>query len=171
MTDRKIPFPLIGKTAEVIWQYYTHSDITNAFLMSDRPSDQIDGVNKTARIQKWLIDLNKKEDDALIFYGIFISDYMEDEDIGANHEGSRNNIKSLMSKHGLNYGLNGKIYKDGVVIPVNKLKEINHEFVQEQIIKENEKISKGDYDGAYQCSFFNRRNTKICYKRERCYFK
>lgn len=116
MTKNQIPIALIGSIADILHERYSHSEITNQFMLcnfSDFPPDD-NKTNKLKRIQIGLSNANKISENPLNVLGGFISGIMEKKPYfnaveckNIEYE-EKEKIKNKLKEYGLSYKL-GKI--------------------------------------------------------------
>jgi len=119
----------------------THSSLDSIFLHADVPGEMpnVGGLNKSAKIQEWLLHINRSCKQPLNNFGKVIEKYMELPDKGSipsydqfalksfeELEEFQRNLTKELQKYGLSY-INGGIIADGQSLPSKDLKELIHE--------------------------------------------
>ena len=145
---QKIPLPLIAKIAKGLEEYFSHSDITNAFLAGGFDSGEMG--NKVTRIQRSLKEANSKSQNPLLVLGEFISDFMEsDISYNSSYTKFKEDLNNLLAQYNLSYQIGGKIITvENSLVEITSIEKIDHNFIRQQIKKSQEKINNNDFDGA-----------------------
>lgn len=139
--SKQIPQPLISLLSNKMSNLETHSSLDSIFLHADVPGEMpnVGGLNKSAKIQEWLLHINRSCKQPLNNFGKVIEKYMELPDKGSipsydqfalksfeELEEFQRNLTKELQKYGLSY-INGGIIADGQSLPSKDLKELIHE--------------------------------------------
>ncbi|PYG33074.1 TIR domain-containing protein [Pelagimonas varians] len=87
----RVPNRLIGTTAKILKDYYTHAQIDSRFLMCGFPAYTTDG-NKEKKVTDWLVLGNSNLPLPMENFAELIEEFMEDEDFDRNIDSYRNGI-------------------------------------------------------------------------------
>lgn len=119
MPSKLIPPALIGTTAPILANAYTHAGLNSLFIASGFPGDAPEG-NKEVKCQEWLRRANNACPDALDLFGRLIGEFMETEPYG---DDQRPAIAAALTRAGLSYARGGVILGAALTGPSRSLSE------------------------------------------------
>src|SRR5438045_1578155 len=127
----RLPIPLIADVAASISGFYTHSQINNIFKRHGAPGDPPE-TSKLDKITIWLerADADPNVDVHALLGGV-LHEFMERESVhggyGNNIPQERERVTRALAKHGLFYGVGGRIFGGTVSIPAKSLEALIRE--------------------------------------------
>ncbi|OBU35831.1 abortive infection family protein [Photobacterium phosphoreum] len=131
---KHIPAPVIAVLLDNLSVLETHASLDNLFLYADAPGEPPEG-SKPAKVQAWLIRINKESDEPLKALGKLVETYMElpkqeDENVlfwGTNVKNHKKEFKekleSIFAQCNLSY-ITGGIVSDGSSAPSRSLSDL-----------------------------------------------
>lgn len=128
---REIPRPIISVLSDNLPQLESHATLDSLFLYADAPGEP-PNVSKTAKVQEWLLRVNKDSLQPLVVLGKLIEKYMElpqEDEIFSFDTYAKNQLKELkifeaklikiLSRHNLIYVQGGSLNTGSTVSSQN----------------------------------------------------
>ncbi|WP_348654383.1 abortive infection family protein [uncultured Psychrobacter sp.] len=134
----EIPRPIISVLADNLPDLETHATLNSLFLYADAPGESPEG-NKNAKVQEWLLRVNKETPKPLVVLGKLLEKYMElpeEDEISFFDTYAKNRLKEnqvfkeklikILSRYNLTYVRGGNIIVGSTVSSQN-LKDLIQE--------------------------------------------
>lgn len=122
-----IPVPVIAVVADILADFYTHSELDVLFESAGSPGEPPSG-NKVDKTRAWLKRISNDISESLEMLGKILEEYMEVDNRWSIENGvqsaGRQKIETMLRRHGLAYVRGGHIAQSGVVTVSKSLQQI-----------------------------------------------
>ncbi|MGX1322564.1 hypothetical protein AB7M17_006017 [Bradyrhizobium sp. USDA 377] len=130
----KIPLRVVGTTAPILGEWYSHAQLNALFQAAGFPANPPPG-NKSEKCRLWLLHANEELPDALAAFGKLIQEMMDSSwtpvtriDWNTQEEVTepdpRDKIRQALAEEGLSYREGGYIYGASLAAPSRDLAEL-----------------------------------------------
>lgn len=142
----KIPPSIIGLTAPILEDAYTHAELDTIFMQSGFDGEPPTG-NKRNKCMTWLRHANNSMRDPLAAYGQLIAEFMDSEVnafLAPTRTEQQAKLQAGLEREGLRYVRGGRIVGASLHAPskslAERLKSDRHETIQREFDRANEHV-------------------------------
>ena len=138
-----IPPSLIGLTAPILEDTYTHSNLDSLFMQSGFPGDP-PGGNKRDKCMAWMRIANNMMPDPLAAFGRLIAEFMDEDPnpfFAEKRSGERGKIQAGLEREGFRYVRGGRVVGGALSTPskslAERLRDDGHETLRSEFDRAN----------------------------------